>query len=269
MNPMNSLDLDAVDVDAWRRDGYLHMPGAFTRDEIVEISGWVDDIASRPNGELDLMQHYELTETGPVIARSEYLIAHHDGLRALLTEGPIPAVGGRLAGEPIVLYKEKINYKLCGGAGFQPHQDAPAYPHIDNHLTCMIAVDDATVENGCLDVVPGRHHEVLPEDGDGCIHPDVAATLDWQPLEMRAGDIMWFHSKAPHRSGRNRSDRTRRAFFLTYNAVAEGDLREQYYADKRAYFADTAAETTRLSLVGGFDGVAPTEEQLREIGAIR
>jgi 2-aminoethylphosphonate dioxygenase len=268
LSALHPVTLHSGDLDAWRRDGYLHVVGAFTAAQIAEISGWVDDIAGRPNGDCGLMQHYEVTEFGPQIARSEYLLEHHEGLRSLLTSGAIPEFGGRLVGEPIVLYKEKINYKLSGGAGFQPHQDAPAYPHIDNHLTCMIAVDDSTVENGCLEVVPGLHGGPLREDGDGCIHPDVTATFDWVPLEMAAGDILWFHSKTPHRSGPNRSDRTRRAFFLTYNAASEGDRRERYYADKRAYFADSAAGSARLSFVGGFDGVSPTERQLREIGAV-
>lgn len=263
------VDLQPDDLDAWRRDGYLHLPGAFVAEQVAEIADWVDDIAARPDGDHDLMQHYEVTDTGPQIARSEYLLTYHVGLHSLLTTGAIPEFGGRLMGEPVVLYKEKINYKLRGGAGFQPHQDAPAYPHIDSHVTCMIAVDDATIENGCLEVVPGLHGGDLRENADGCIHPEVVAQLDWQPLEMAAGDILWFHSKTPHRSGPNLSDRTRRAFFLTYNAASEGDQRERYYADKRAYFADTAAGSARLSLVGGFDGVSPTRQQLREIGALR
>jgi len=54
------------------------------------------------------------------------------------------SIAGALLGEPAVLYKEKINYKLAGGAGYAPHQDAPAYPFIDVHVSCMVAVDDST-----------------------------------------------------------------------------------------------------------------------------
>ena len=47
--------------------------------------------------------------------------------------------------EQAVLYKEKINYKLVGGAGYAPHQDAPAYPFIATHVSCMVAVDDGHI----------------------------------------------------------------------------------------------------------------------------
>ena len=60
-----------------------------------------------------------------------------------------------LLGEPAVLYKEKVNYKLPGGAGYAPHQDAPAYPFVAKHVSCLVAIDDAGIDNGCLEVVSG------------------------------------------------------------------------------------------------------------------
>ncbi len=69
-----------------------------------------------------------MTDDGPKLCRSENLIPFHDGLRAFLTAGPMLETATALLGEPAVLYKEKINYKLPGGAGYAPHQDAPAYP---------------------------------------------------------------------------------------------------------------------------------------------
>ena len=65
------------------------------------------------------------------------------GLRDAAVHGSVVEVAGALLGEPAVLYKEKINHKLPGGAGYSPHQDAPAYPMIDVHVSAMVAVDDA------------------------------------------------------------------------------------------------------------------------------
>ncbi len=210
-----------LDIDSWERDGYLHVPAALGDDELDELRGWVDDVAARKYGDCGLLQHYELGDDGPQIARSENLL-DHGGFRDLIATGPIVDMGAALLGEPIALYKEKINYKLAGGAGFAPHQDAPAYKFVDMHLTCMVAVDAATEENGCLEVVSAMHTEMLRDNGDGVIHPDVAAELDWQTLPMAAGDMLWFHSLAPHRSGPNRSSTTRRALFCTYNAARRG-----------------------------------------------
>jgi ectoine hydroxylase-related dioxygenase (phytanoyl-CoA dioxygenase family) len=58
----------------------------------------------------------------------------------------------------MLLFKEKISYKLANGGSFHAHLDAPAYEHVGkiDHLTAILAVDKATMENGCLEVVPTR-----------------------------------------------------------------------------------------------------------------
>ncbi len=224
---------------------------------VAELRGWLDEVASWPDDGDGWMHHRELTDTGPQLCRSENLIPFHAGLRALLTSGPMLATASALLGEPAVLYKEKVNYKLPGGAGYAPHQDAPAYPFIDNHVSCMVAVDDATEANGCLEVVEGMHHEVLATDAAGCVHPDLVASFDWRAVEVPAGWTLWFHSRTPHRSGPNHSPLPRRALYPTYNALAEGDLRAEYYREKLARFAaggGRADGKVQVSLIDDFQG---------------
>jgi hypothetical protein len=254
------------DLETWRRDGVLHVRGFLTGDRLAAVIAVIDGIGRCADGENELLQHYELGADGAQICRSEHLIDGHPILRELLTTGAMPAMAGALLGEEAVLYKEKVNYKLPGGAGFAPHQDAPAYPFIDTHTTCMLAIDDATVENGCLEVVAGRHAEVLPMDEAGCIRDDVVAGFEWYPVPIAAGDLLWFHSRAPHRSGPNRSPLHRRGLFCTYNAMSHGDLRREYYSEKLARFAaGPEGEHTRVSLIGDFQGIAPTADQIREL----
>ncbi|MFM8971330.1 MAG: phytanoyl-CoA dioxygenase family protein, partial [Actinomycetota bacterium] len=201
--------------------------------------------------------HYrEQTGAGPRLCRTENFVPSHSGLRALLTEGALPTIAGLLLGEEAVLYKEKINYKAAGGAGYSPHQDAPAYPFIDRHVSCMVAVDDADATNGCLEVVSGAHHELLPVDDRGCIRADVVAAMAWEVVPVPAGATLWFHSRTPHRSGANRSDRDRRALYPTYNARSDGDRRDAYYVEKLAAFAAASAEgeRVRVSLISDFEG---------------
>lgn len=255
--------ISADHIAQWHRDGFLHIPGFLREGQLAELVEWVEEISQLADGENDVLQHYELTADGARICRSEHLIEHHDGLRQLITGPDMLAMAKDLLGEPAVLYKEKINYKLAGGAGFAPHQDAPAYPFVATHLTCMIAVDAATETNGCLEMVPQRHGEVLPLNEQGCIREDLAATMAWQPTPVQAGDLLWFHSRAPHRSGPNTSASDRRALFCTYNAAAEGDRRSSYYETKLTRFAEeTAGPTTRVSLIGDFQGTAPSAQQI-------
>ncbi len=223
---------------------------------LADVRSWVDDIATWSDHGEGWLHHRELTDDGPKLCRTENLIQFHAGLRSLLTAGPMLDTASALLGEPAVLYKEKINYKLPGGAGYAPHQDAPAYRFVEQHVSCMVAVDDATAENGCLEVASGMHAELLASDPSGCVRPDIAASLQWSPVELRAGQTLWFHSRTPHRSGPNTSVMSRRALYPTYNAAAEGDLRADYYRQKLTEFANGvgAADRVQVSLIGDFQG---------------
>jgi ectoine hydroxylase-related dioxygenase (phytanoyl-CoA dioxygenase family) len=138
-------------------------------------------------------------------------------------------------GGPVVLFKDKINFKMPGGPGFTAHQDQAAgwsrYAPI--FVTAMVSIDPATLENGCLEVVPGRHREGLLGE-------------EWSPLDetglaLRAaptdpGDVIFFDSFAPHASKPNFTGRPRRILYLTYNLASDGDHRHHYYAEKHAAF---------------------------------
>jgi ectoine hydroxylase-related dioxygenase (phytanoyl-CoA dioxygenase family) len=190
-----------------------------------------------------------------MLCRSENFVPVHTALRTLLCTGAFVEVAGALLEEPAILYKEKVNYKLPGGAGYSPHQDAPAYPMIDVHVSAMVAVDDADESNGALEVVSGCFDAVFPLDERGCIEPSIADGLEWRFVPMRAGLTLWFHSRTPHRSGPNCSSQPRRALYPTYNAAREGDHRTDYYDAKRAAFAAApSGDRARVSLIGDFEG---------------
>lgn len=236
-----------MDVAHFEAQGWVRGPSPLPADT---LRSWVAEVAGWPDGEGEWLHHRELTDAGPQLCRSENFLPFHEGLRSLLTTGPMLDAASALLGEPAVLYKEKINYKLPGGAGYAAHQDAPAYLFVASHVSCMVAVDDALLDNGCLEVVSACHQEVLPMDDAGCIRPDVAAALQWEPVEVRAGETLWFHSRTPHRSGPNPGPLPRRALYPTYNAAREGDLRADYYEAKGAALAGSHA----VSLIGDFQG---------------
>lgn len=242
-------------VEHFTRTGWLLTRTLDDRD-VEQLRGWVDEIAAWPDPGDGWLHHREMTDAGPQLCRSENLVPFHAGLRQLLTSGALLDFASALLGEPAVLYKEKLNYKLPGGAGYSPHQDAPAYPFVEAHVSCMVAVDDATVDNGCLELVSGMHDEVLPTDERGCCRADLVEAMDWAAVEVAAGETLWFHSRAPHRSPANRSATPRRALYPTYNARSEGDLREDYYREKLTEFARRRSEGrhTGVSLIGDFEG---------------
>ena len=119
------------------------------------------------DGERAVLQHFERTDSGPSCVGASTSSQVHAGLQTLLCTGPLVDLASALLGEPAVLYKEKINYKLPGGAGYSAHQDAPAYPMIDVHVSAMVAVDDADATTAASKSCRGASTSVLPLDERG------------------------------------------------------------------------------------------------------
>ena len=246
---------EAAAVRHFVRAGWVHVRPHDGGAWAGQLQAWAGEVAAWPDGG-GWLHHRELTDAGPALCRTENLVPHHGGLRAVLCSGTLVDVAGALLGEPAVLYKDKLNYKLPGGAGYAAHQDAPAYRFVDVHVSCMVAIDDAGEANGCLEVVSGAHDRLWPTDDAGCIRADVVDSMVWEPVPVRAGDALWFHSRTPHRSGPNSSARPRRALYPTYNARWEGDLREDYYRQRAAELASAspAGDRVAVSLIGDFQG---------------
>ena len=99
-----------------------------------------------------------------------------------------------------------------------------------NHLTCWIALDDATEENGCIQYIPKSHHwDLLPmADLAGDLDSIRELLTDEQkdrlakpvPLEAKAGQASFHHPMLLHGSSANRSNRPRRAMVI--NVILDG-----------------------------------------------
>ena len=254
--------LSKIELDQFRRNGWLVLRGVLDDTELDRLRAWTEQMLEWAHLDGPGLHHFEQTQHGPRIARSEDLISHHPGFERFICRGSVIGWVGELLGEPAVLYKEKINYKQPGGAGFAPHQDATAYRFVDHHISVMVPVDEATQRNGGLSFAPGYTRGVLPHDS-GRIHEDVAQQLDWVAADVAPGDVVLFDSLAPHRSGTNTSDTPRRALYLTYNALSAGDFRDNYYADKLAEFDSEGesfgGERVRISVNDDFLGKPATE----------
>lgn len=238
---MLTRDLSGAEQEAWKRDHRLHLPCPFDEEQLAHLIEWTDEVQAWPETPGRWMKYFERgSESGArQLCRVENFVPYHPGLRELIVGDGVMAILERLMGEPACLFKEKINYKLPGGGGFQAHQDAPAFKSFGQHfhVTLLIAVDAQNLANGCLEFSdPVPVYETLPQDSGGAIDIDLEGKLPWHALDLSPGDVVFFDSYIPHRSGMNTSQSSRRALYITYNRVSEGDRRADYFADKRKNF---------------------------------
>jgi len=146
-------------------------------------------------------------------------------------------------GAPVVLFKEKINFKQAGGQGFRAHQDAPAFRSFGQnfHLNLMLSIDQTSSDNGCLELMRSeRIRDLLPAEKDLTLSEDFEMKNEWISVETEPGDILVFDSYIPHKSAANLTKSSRRALYATYNKACEGDWREKYYEEKRRVFPPEA-----------------------------
>ncbi len=231
--------LTPAQLAAWRRDALLVLPGALAGDALRTLHTWIEELQGWPETPGRWMKYFERGTEARQLCRVEDFVPYHAGLAQLLCGDALMARLGELMGEPACLFKEKINYKLPGGAGFTAHQDAPAFDTFGHryHITVLIAVDPQTRANGGLEFSdPVAEGELLPQRPGGAVAEATEAALPWRPLDLPAGSVAFFDSYIPHRSGTNASDQPRRGLYVTYNRAADGDRRADYFADKRATF---------------------------------
>lgn len=234
---MNRFVLDQAQIEQFQRAGYVHVPGMFHAETVAALAGCCDELKAAPEVPGRHMVYYEDDRRRPgarIVSRIENFCPFHDGLDRLFNAGPALGCLAQLFGEPAVLFKDKINYKLPGGDGFKAHQDVQAGWDVYGslHITLFVGIDDTTVENGCLELAPGMHREgLLGEMWKPLADPD--PRIRYVSCPTRGGDGVLFDSFIPHRSGPNTTDQPRRVLYLTYNKASEGDFRQAYYAEKR------------------------------------
>ncbi len=227
--------LTQAHIDAFKRDGYVLVRGLYTADEIRDIARWTDEVAAYPEIPGRYMMYFEQSRLHPgqrLLNRMEDIEPYHEGFSRVFNGDKMKGSIDRLFGEPSVLFKDKINFKMSGGDGFKAHQDVQAgWDHYASlHITALVSIDASTVENGCLELAPGHHNSGLIGESWKPLPED---ELEYTICPTQPGDAVFFDSFIPHRSGPNLTDKPRRVLYVTYNRLSEGDHRRQYYADKR------------------------------------
>lgn len=223
---MSRLPLTDADVARFAADGYVVVEQLLDEEE----TSLLRDIA---RGDQALQQEAGSRADGEggavkLVVRNE--LPEDTIYGALVRSRRIVATMQQLLGDEVYHYHHKMILKeaFVGGA-WAWHQDYGYWYNngclFPDMASCMIAVDRATRENGCLQVVPGSHRLGRIDHGKvgeqtGADPERVAAILERLELvycELEPGSAIFFHSNVLHRSDQNQSDRPRWAFICCYN----------------------------------------------------
>lgn len=134
----------------------------------------------------------------------------------------------------VVLYRAILfNKGTTGGSDIPWHQDGGKLwgLSIDPTVQIWTALDDAPIDGGCLEVLPGSHKNGLARPLGGLVPPEqvAAARADERlvPLPVEAGEVLLVHNQVWHRSGRSRAGSRRLAFSVCLMSDATRCLRKR------------------------------------------
>jgi hypothetical protein len=233
--------LSAAQVKAFHDDGFLIVHGFFDPQEMADIANWSEEVEAWPEIPGKYMMYFEQSQLqgfGRILSRMENFAPYHAGFDRLFGSDKLRGSVGQLFGEEALLFKDKINFKMPGGDGFKPHQDVQAgwnrYGAL--HISALITIDEATVENGCLELVAGHHRAGMVGDSWAPLTDEHMQGMELVAVPTKPGDVVLFDSYAPHASKPNLTNQRRRLLYVTYGKASDGDQREKYYADKRASY---------------------------------
>ena len=137
-----------------------------------------------------------------------------------------------LSDKPVRFWHDQLFCKPAKQGGVVAwHQDYSYWTRTKPiaHLTCWCSLDNSTIQNGCLQYVPGSHRwglldkPVLAGDLMGIknfLTPEQLKEFNPVPVEVNAGEAIFHHSLTLHGSGENKSNQPRRAFVI--NVFADG-----------------------------------------------
>lgn len=224
---MSHLPLSAEAVARFHADGYVLLPNLLDAEEVELLRSIAKadheltrDAGSRADGEGGAVK---------LVVRNE--LPDDSIYGALVRSHRIVAATEQVLGDEVYHYHHKMILKEARvGGAWAWHQD---YGYWYNNgclwpdmASCLIAVDRATRENGCLQVVRGSHRigridhgKVGDQTGaDPERVREITQRLETVYVELEPGSAVLFHGNTLHRSDQNKSEHPRWAFICCYNA---------------------------------------------------
>lgn len=215
------------EAERFARDGYAVFEDALDETLLALLRAECDAFIAREDARMDAAG----VDTLGINHRGKRYFANEcqrerPSLRRLLFSPVMADIGRALLGPDVYFFFDQYVVKGPeGGLPFSWHQDSGyvvgngGAPDHAPYLTCWCPLEDATVQNGTISIIPGSHrHGVLPHVRQTGSNDLVGPQTEGEALtiEAKAGTVVAFSSPLLHASGANRSDRPRRIYLAQY-----------------------------------------------------
>lgn len=234
---MSSSPLSEQQLKQYRGDGFLVLPRLFDEEEM--------DLLRRAAKEDRALDEHSFGKADGEGGRVRLSLWNHpgEGIYGMFARCRrlVDRAEQILADEPYHYHSKMIMKDAQVGGAWTWHQDYGYWYQngvlTPNLVSAFIAVDPATRENGCLQVIRGSHHcgrvdHTLAGDQAGADMERVNEILkryEHVHVEMEPGDTLFFHSNLLHRSDRNRSEQPRWSMICCYNARSNSPYKESHH----------------------------------------
>jgi len=215
---------------SYQQQGFLVLENQVSPNWLKRIDAALGEFESIAAGMTESDERIDLETThskaSPRIRRIKLPHKNIDVCAELMRDACILDPVRDLIGQNLRLHTSKLNCKSAGyGAAVEWHQDWAFYPHTnDDILAVGVMLDDMTLDNGALMMMPGTHRGPIYDhhaDGSfvGAINPAELDTKNAVPVVAPAGSISLHHVRLVHGSDLNRSEKDRRLLLFEITAA--------------------------------------------------
>ncbi|MBS9439008.1 phytanoyl-CoA dioxygenase family protein [Photorhabdus noenieputensis] len=219
-------------IKKYKEEGFLLVPSLISKEDLIILDVTIRNIVKdAENNETitQVIEYENIQIDGLCLPRRLFNpFELHEQFRRIATSEQVLGYVISLIGQDIALQHSKLNMKPQKvGAVVEWHQDFTYFPHTNDDLVgVLIYLDDATSENGCLEVLPRQHtrsfdHSLPDGSFAGMITEEINEENYGQPVTLaaKAGSTIFLHPFTPHRSAPNVSEKPRKTLIFEYRAT--------------------------------------------------
>ncbi len=246
----NSINKDCLNF--FSKNGFFILKNFFKKKEIMNVRREIQNNINKKNN----FFYYEKIKKNKKLRRVEKISDFSKKSRKIIFSKNIFKVLYKIKKKKFVLFKDKLNFKYPGGAGYLPHIDGHFFWKDNNNVfqngwkkysnyfvNFVLPLERSDIKNGCLYLAKkndtrkiGKNFRQITKNlvlNTPNIKKKDIKKFKFYPVILEVGDACFFDWKCAHYSKKNVSNNSRIIFYATYCSKNKNrNIRKYYYNDK-------------------------------------